>query len=119
MTARTSLRAAALAFLIAASWIVPRAIAGDIAFNKPPTQTIHVAASDVQAQPLTLGVSKSVVIDLPRDVRDVLVADPKIANAVVRSSRRVYMIGISTGQTNVFFFDGDGKQISGFDIAVT
>ena len=119
MTARTPLRAAALAFLIAVSWIVPRAIAGDVAFNPPPTQIIHVAASDVQAQPLTLGVSKSVVIDLPRDVRDVLVADPKIANAVVRSSRRVYMIGISTGQTNVFFFDGDGKQISGFDIAVT
>ena len=32
-----------------------------------------------------LGIGKSVVIDLPRDIKDVLVADPKIANAMVRS----------------------------------
>ena len=43
---------------------------------------------------------------------------PKIANAVIRSSRRVYMIGVAVGQTNIFFFDADGKQIAGFDIAV-
>ena len=58
-------------------------------------------------------------IDLPGDIKDVLVADPKIANAVIRSSRRVYMIGVKVGQTNIFFFDADGKQIAGFDIAVT
>src|ERR1700744_4940248 len=34
---------------------------------------------------LNLGISKSVVIDLPHDIKDVLVADPKIANAVIRS----------------------------------
>jgi len=38
---------------------------------------------------------------------------------VMRSSRRVYMIGVTVGQTNIFFFDADGKQIAGFDIAVT
>jgi hypothetical protein len=66
-----------------------------------------------------LGVGKTVVIDLPRDAKDVLVADPKIANAVVRTSRRVYLIGVAVGQTNVFFFDESGAQIVGFDIAVT
>ena len=66
-----------------------------------------------------LGIGKSVVIDLPRDIKDVLVADPKIANAVIRSSRRAYIIGVAVGQTNVFFFDAEGKQIAGFDIAVT
>jgi pilus assembly protein CpaC len=66
-----------------------------------------------------LGIGKSVVIDLPRDVKDVLVADPKIANAVIRSARRAYLIGVTRGQTNVFFFDADGKQIAGYDIAVT
>ena len=59
------------------------------------------------------------VIDLPRDIKDVLVADPKIANAVVRSSRRAYLIGVAVGQTNIFFFDAEGRQIAGFDIAVT
>jgi pilus assembly protein CpaC len=80
---------------------------------------IQVAASEATSRFIPLGIGKSVAIDLPVDVKDVLVADPKIANAVVRSARRVYMIGVAIGQTNIFFFDGAGKQIAGFDIAVT
>jgi len=50
----------------------------------------------------------------------VLVANPAIANAVVRSARRrAYLIGAAIGQTNVFFFDVEGRQLAGFDIAVT
>ena len=37
---------------------------------------------------VSLGIGKSFVIDLPREVKDVLVADPKIANAVIRSAQR-------------------------------
>ena len=80
---------------------------------------IQVAASEATSRFIPLGIGKSVAIDLPADIKDVLVADPKIANAVIRSSRRVYMIGVTIGQTNIFFFDADGKQIAGFDIAVT
>jgi len=120
MTGATSIRtAAALAALIVAACAVPPALAGNVVFNTPPTQEIHVAASDYQSQPVDLGISKSVVIDLPRDIKDVLVADPKIANAVVRSSRRAFIIGNTVGQTNVYFFDAEGKQIAGFDVAVT
>ena len=86
---------------------------------EPQTQTIAVAASDYGSRSVALGVGKSVVIDFPRDIKDVLVADPKIANAVIRSSRRAYVIGNEIGQTNVFFFDAEGKQMAGLDIAVT
>jgi pilus assembly protein CpaC len=72
----------------------------------------------VRSRFLALGVGKSVVIDLPRDVKDVLVADPKIANAVVRSSQRAYIIGASVGQTNVVFFDAEGQQVASYDIAI-
>ena len=58
------------------------------------------------------------IIDLSRDVKDVLVADPKIANAVVRSAQRAYIIGAAVGQTNVVFFDADGQQVAAYDIAV-
>ena len=74
---------------------------------------------DKAAQFLPLGVGKSIVVDLPGDIKDVLVADPKIANAVVRTSRRAYIIGVAIGQTNVYFFDSEGRQLMGFDIAVT
>jgi pilus assembly protein CpaC len=67
---------------------------------------------------LALGIGKSVVVDLPRDIKDVLVADPKIANAVVRSPQRAYIIGETVGQTNVVFFDSEGQQVAAYDIAV-
>jgi len=78
------------------------------------------AAADAQmnARFLALGIGKSVVIDLPRDIKDVLVADPKIANAVVRSAQRAYIIGAAVGQTNIVFFDSAGQQIAAYDIAV-
>ena len=107
----TSLVALMIAFGLAATG---RAGAAD-----QSQQVIQVAASDAGSRFVPLGIGKSVVIDLPRDVKDVLVADPKIANAVIRSARRAYIIGSTVGQTNVFFFDHSGQQIIGLDIAVT
>jgi pilus assembly protein CpaC len=77
-----------------------------------------VADGEMNARTLSLGVGKSIVVDLPREIKDVLVADPKIANAVVRSSQRAYIIGAAIGQTNIVFFDAAGQQIAAYDIAV-
>jgi pilus assembly protein CpaC len=77
------------------------------------------APGGLNAKFLPLGIGKSVVIDLPRDIKDVLVADPKIANAVIRSAQRAYIIGAAVGQTNIVFFDAAGQQIAAYDIAVT
>jgi pilus assembly protein CpaC len=76
------------------------------------------AEGQMNARFLSLGIGKSAVIDLPRDIKDVLVADPKIANAVVRSAQRAYIIGAAVGQTNIVFFDSEGQQIVAYDIAV-
>jgi pilus assembly protein CpaC len=94
-----------------------------------PVMTPVVAGEDSAAAPvvssgqaktrfLALGIGKSVVVDFPRDVKDVLVADPKIANAVVHSAQRAYIIGAAVGQTNVVFFASDGQQVATYDIAV-
>src|SRR3954469_19559912 len=52
---------------------------------------------------LSLGVGKSAVIDLPRDVKDVLVADPKIANAGTPPAQRPYTTGERAAKPNVVF----------------
>jgi len=121
MAMQKPMGAAVVAMLVvaAAAAACGAARAGGLAIEQTPMQTIEVAASDLGARSVSLGVGKSVVIDLPRDIKDVLVADPKVANAVIRSARRAYIIGASVGQTNVFFFDAAGKQMAGFDIAVT
>jgi len=109
---RYGLSALAIAATICNPVIAP-ALAGDY-----PDSRARVAGTQSGAQFIALGVGKSVVIDLPRDVKDVLVANPKIANAVVRSAQRAYLIGAEVGQTNVFFFDANGQQIAAYDIAV-
>ena len=43
------------------------------------------------SQSIKLGQGKSIFIDLPRDARDVLVSDPRIADAVIRTPRRIYL----------------------------
>jgi pilus assembly protein CpaC len=72
----------------------------------------------MNARFVSLGIGKSFVIDLPREIKDVLVADPKVANAVIRSTQRAYIIGAAVGQTNIIFFDSTGAQIAAYDIAV-
>ncbi len=83
-----------------------------------PATTSSIPSTPAKVRFLSLGIGKSAVIDLPRDAKDVLVADPKIANAVIRSSQRAYIIGAAVGQTNVVFFDADGQQIAAYDIAI-
>ena len=116
MAMTTSIRAAALLALVLGTGLAPSV---PVAAADRHAPVIQVAASEATSRFIPLGIGKSVAIDLPADIKDVLVADPKIANAVIRSSRRVYMIGVAVGQTNIFFFDAEGKQIAGFDIAVT
>lgn len=80
------------------------------------------AASTVRAtaasQRIKLGLNKSIVIDLPRDAYDILVANPGVADAVTRTSRRIYFFGKSVGETNIFVFGPNGEQIASFDLSV-
>src|SRR5665213_2622816 len=93
-------------------------VAADYRGAAPLAQAAPAADGQMNARFLPLGIGKSIVIDLPRDIKDVLVADPKIANAVVRSAQRAYIIGAAVGQTNIVFFDSAGQQIAAYDIAV-
>lgn len=109
-------RAAAAAALMLGMALAP--LVSSAAADRP-APAARLAASDAGSHFVALGVGKSIALDLPADIKDVLVADPKIANAVVRTARRVYMIGVAVGQTNIYFFDAQGRQIAGYDIAVT
>jgi hypothetical protein len=43
----------------------------------PAPPPVKVVASEFGSNFVPLGIGKSVVVDLPRDIKDVLVADPK------------------------------------------
>ena len=112
------LRVRALSFSAVVALTVTPSMAPVVAADYGAATAAVAGEGQLNARPLSLGVGKSVVIDLPRDVKDVLVADPKIANAIIRSAQRAYIIGAAVGQTTIVFFDSSGQQIAAYDIAV-
>lgn len=69
-------------------------------------------------QRLTLSLDKAAVVQLDADARDVLISNPELVDAVVRTPRRIFLLATKVGQTNAFFFDAQGKQILALDIRV-
>ncbi|QXX75740.1 type II and III secretion system protein family protein [Methylovirgula sp. HY1] len=67
---------------------------------------------------LSMGVGKSVIVNLPKAASEIFVGNPKVANAVVRSARKLYIIGIADGQTTVFAMDSAGRQIAALEISI-
>lgn len=65
-----------------------------------------------------VGLGKSVLIEFPREVRDVMVSNPQAIDAVVLSSNRVFLLARRIGEANAFFFGADGEQMATFELFV-
>ncbi len=79
---------------------------------------IDTGGNSQTSRSLILPLNKAAIIELPRDAADVLISKPEMVEAVVRSKRRVYILGMEVGQTNAFFFDDKGRQILNLEIRV-
>jgi pilus assembly protein CpaC len=98
----------------ASARVIPQA--GDPSGVKLITVSAH--GNGPMQEHITLALSKAAIVQLDADARDVLVSDPTIVDAVVRTPRRIFLLGQKTGQTNAFFFDGAGHQILSIEIRV-
>ncbi|MGP4685806.1 type II and III secretion system protein family protein [Agrobacterium pusense] len=90
---------------------------GEAAAQSASIVRITESGSGVRKR-LKLGLNKALVIDLPEDAHDILVADPSLADAVTRTSRRIYLFGKTVGQTNIFIFGDSGREIVSLDLEV-
>jgi len=88
------------------------------AASERKTGATAVARGNSQTSRLTMGVGQSVIVDLPREASEIFVANPKVANAVVRSASKLYIIATGGGQTTVFAMDRAGRQIATIEISV-
>jgi pilus assembly protein CpaC len=79
---------------------------------------VSLVGSDATTECVHLWIGKSRVYDFSNDIKNVLVADPQIANVTVLSTRRAHIIGKATGSTSIIFFDGDGNEMARFEITV-
>jgi pilus assembly protein CpaC len=78
----------------------------------------YAIAAGQTKKSLQLGVGRSVIVDLPQDATEIFVGDPKVANAVVRSARRLYVAAVANGQTTIFALAADGTKIAAIDVTV-
>ncbi|HTR15356.1 MAG TPA: type II and III secretion system protein family protein [Roseiarcus sp.] len=109
-----ALRAAA----IAAATVAFAAIAASGASAEPDGSRFAVSGSGGLTQTLQMGVGRSKIVDLPQDASEIYVGDPKIANAIVRSARRIYVSAVANGQTTIFALGADGRKIAVIDVSV-
>ncbi len=67
---------------------------------------------------IALEVGMSRIIELPQDAAEIFVANPKVANAVVRSPRKLYVVGMDNGETSVVALDQQGREIEHLELSV-
>ena len=123
------LRSAAPAMIIAAlaQAAAPVAIAQDFPIQAqslsggpgsgPATVRVDLGSGGA-TRTLALPRGKSAVIELPVDVRDILITNPAVADAVLRTPRQIYVLGMTSGQTDAILFDASGRRILSLNIRV-
>ena len=84
----------------------------------PSVMRIQLSSQGPATRTLELGKGKSAQIELPVDARDITVTSPAVADVLLRTPRRISVLGMTTGQTDATFFDGMGRQILSLDIRV-
>lgn len=113
--------AGGLSFCLAFSGM-PATLIGGTAVTPAEAATASIIRIDDSGpgarKSVKLGLNKAIVVDLPTDAHDILVADPGKADAVTRTSRRIYLFGKEVGQTNIFVFGPNGEEIVSIDLNV-
>jgi len=112
--------------VIAIGWLAasagrPAMAGGDYPFpNAAQSSVLRIHDGDPlpQSRAVRIGKNKSLLVELPMELRDVMVSAPEIVDAVVQSSNRVHLIAKKIGQSNAFFFDANGEQVLTLEISV-
>lgn len=80
---------------------------------------LRISQSEMgRTQRVDVGQNKSIIVDLPAEVGEVIVSQPNVATAIMRSKRRAIVQGVNDGETNIFFLDSLGRSISVLELAV-
>jgi pilus assembly protein CpaC len=67
---------------------------------------------------ITIGVDKSMLVELPVDLENVLVSNPEVVNAVVKTQRQVYLLAKDQGEANAFFMGRNGEKVLLLEVVV-
>jgi pilus assembly protein CpaC len=101
--------------LLAAGLMASSAIAPVLA------QETHVSISPAAygaTRKFEVEINKTALIDLPAGAAEVIVTQPGVAAAIMRTRTRAIIQGVTGGDTNIFFLDDQGRTIAVLDVKV-
>jgi pilus assembly protein CpaC len=114
---------------LAAALIVCPALSQGAAAQTPalkgakPEPVTQMALTDANSldptRSLTLTVNKSYMVEFDTDVDDIIVANPGIANVTARDRRRVAVMGVAPGESNIVFLDKSGRKLLVLEVSIT
>ncbi len=68
--------------------------------------------------PLFVTLGKAELVDVAGDIADVLVANPAIIDVMAVQSSRLYIVGLTVGDTNIIVLDANGDMLRKLDVHV-
>jgi len=80
--------------------------------NTVETSPLSEVELQGNGQVMSIPLDKVETIEVSRDISDVIVGNPEIADVIVKTQNRAYIIGRSTGDTDILFVDPEGNLIS-------
>ena len=87
------------------------------ALNQAAASTATVVSGSAPRH-INLPKGSSFAVDLPSDVRDIVVTNPAVANAMLHTHRRITVVGLAPGETDAVFVGSNGRVILTLKIRV-
>ncbi|BBB11772.1 type II and III secretion system protein family protein [Sphingopyxis sp. FD7] len=104
MNSKAHFKAAALARTLAIGLVAATLAAA-------PSQPVAAQAVQNASSSIDLSVGRGRLVSLPAAMSDVFVADDKVADVQVRSSRQLYVFAKAPGETSIYATDANGRVV--------
>ena len=106
-----------LGTLVLGLTLVGAGLSAALALAQETHLSISAAAYGATRQ-VKLDVNTTMLVDLPAGAAEVIVSQPAVAAAIMRTRTRAMVQGVAGGKTNIFFLDDQGRTISVLDVVV-
>ena len=80
--------------------------------------TFTLPETNSEPKRVVLPLGKTYLVDLPLPARDVIIANPEVADVIVKTPTRTYIVANAIGETNVFFVGTKGDVILHMTVSV-
>lgn len=67
---------------------------------------------------VSIGINKSMLVEFPVRLTNVLVSNPEVLDAVVQNSNQVYLLAKDIGEANAIFIGEDGRKLLFLEVSI-